>query len=136
LNQSEAQVVEAPFDLYASENSKIRRFYHTKMNTKYKRQVDLCLAIMVIDLMASEIVSWADPQLVDKRYTLRMLNLLLSASILGLIFLKFLRDNVMLFKGLIFLAITLRMGLNIAELALAYSYEDHNLQAYRYGALK
>ena len=103
------------------------------MNTKYKRQVDLCLTIMVIDMLACETVSWADSQLIDKRYSLRTLNMALIAFIFGLIFLKFLRDNVLLFKILLFLAIALRMGLNIAELALAYSYEDKNQQTYRYG---
>lgn len=76
-----------------------------------------------MDLCTVEVVVWLDREVPQKMNTFRILKFMLAIFLVVILTLKNLRQNITMFKGMIYTAMGLQVVINIVELYLS-KYTD------------
>lgn len=110
-------------EVTARENSKMSQYFESKMMIRYRGYINISILLILLDVCTVEVVVWLDREVPQKMNTFRILKFMLAIFLVVILTLKNLRQNITMFKGMIYTAMGLRVVINIVELYLS-KYTD------------
>ena len=110
-------------EVTARENSKMSQYFESKMMIRYRGYINISILLILLDVCTVEVVVWLDQEVPQKMNTFRILKFMLAIFLVVILTLKNLRQNITMFKGMIYTAMGLQVVINIVELYLS-KYTD------------
>lgn len=95
-----------------AQNPRAIEYFKQKNQIRYSSTTNLCLALLLLDVMTAELYNFTESNTVVPSSTRLVVNYAISLTILLMIITKVVRTKIILFKSIMFLLFVLRVGVD------------------------